>query len=144
MKYALVSFLVIAFIGCKDSSTDPDRMEGFVLTTDRVSYYFTTDSVKDPLYLTFHNATDSIVYSWWPAYDQYKTDSGWTTVSISCGGFQDPILLPQQSITKPWYIFGRSTVKSYEGEHRIVAEIVTDTTKGFEVVTSNSFHVRYK
>lgn len=144
MKNTIIISLALALLGCKETSIEADRYNGLYFTTDRTSYYFTNDSVKDPVYLTFFNATDSIVYQWWPSLLQFKTDTGWKYLSVSCGGFQDPPLLPNRSISKRWAVDGRISDGTPEGEYRFVAEVQTDTTKGFQLIPSNSFFVRYK
>lgn len=78
-------FLALTQIACKEISTEPVRITEPVVQTDRSQYYFSSDILKDTIWLEAFNGTDSTIFRWYPReYLDLRQPSGsWESIIVA-------------------------------------------------------------
>ena len=141
------SMLVVTNLQCNSSHpTEPSTPKTMFLTLNRSSYYFSTETFLDTLFISLVNNSDTTIISWWPTYLYFKADTGWTLEDISDGAYYT-ILKPTQQTTIPWFVSTDSLLRWPVGIYRIDAEVhfrdSTDSER-FRLVPSPEFILTYK
>ena len=142
-----VVILFLTNVNCKDPQvTQPVVPKQITISTDRSSYYFSTSTFRDALFITLFNNSDSTVYSWFPTYLYLKVDTGWEWQVIWDGAFYNTIR-PGQSMTTPWFVHTDSIDHFPNGTYRIVAQMYADTaatSRHFVLRSTPEFTLKYK
>lgn len=138
--------LILIVAGCNGPSpVDGSSADGYIITTDKSDYFFSTDSAREFITLTIFNNTDTTIKSFGVPSPHYKSDSGWIGLYIGCGG-QNVILPPRQTIKLQTLIMTDSLRRYPEGTFRMHLDIIIEGGKYGQMrfTQSNEFRMRYR
>ena len=139
--------LAIANLQCHSSTpTEPSAPKGMFITLDRSSYYFSTQTFRDTLFMTLANNSDTTIISWFPTYLYFKADTGWELRDISDGAYYTTVA-PTKKTTISWFVMTDSLLRRPNGTYQFNAEVHfrdSADSERFILVPSPEFLLTYK